>query len=75
MMPTSLGELLSGLLPNVVLIILWVLPALIPLLNLRKRNMDETTKAVWVLIILLLPVIGALSYFLMNNDRQGIDKR
>lgn len=75
MMPTSLTDLLSGLLPGAFLIILWLLPALVPLSNLRKRNMDETAKAVWVLIVLLLPIIGPVSYFLMNNEKRDIGKR
>jgi len=75
MMPTSLTDLLSGLLPGVFLIILWLLPALVPLSNLRKRNIDETAKAVWVLIVLLLPIIGPVTYFLMNNEKRDVGKR
>ncbi len=74
MMPTSLSDLLSGLLPCVILVVLWLLPALVPLSNLRKRNIDETAKAVWVLVILLLPIIGPVTYFLMNNKKQDAGK-
>lgn len=75
MMPISLADLLSGLLPSVFLIILWLLPALVPLSNLRKRNIEETAKAVWVLIILLLPIIGPVTYFMMNNEKRDTGKR
>ena len=75
MMPTSVTDLLSGLLPSVILIILWLLPALVPVSNLRKRNIEETGKAIWVLIILLLPIIGPVTYFLMNNEKRDAGKR
>lgn len=75
MMPMSLADLLSGPLSSVILIILLLLPALVPLSNLRKRNIEETAKAVWVLIILLLPVIGTVTYFMMNNEKRDAGKR
>lgn len=74
MMPTSLSDLLSGLLPSVILVVLWLLPALVPLSNLRKRNIEETAKAVWVLVILLLPVIGPVTYFVMHNEKRDVGK-
>lgn len=57
-----------------ILILLWLLPALVPLSNLRKRNIEETAKAVWVLVILLLPIIGPVTYFLMNNEKRDAGK-
>lgn len=50
----------------VVLIGKVILPALVPLLNLRSLNIDETAKAVWVLIILLL----SINSFLMSNEKK-----
>lgn len=70
----SLAGLLSELLPSMILILLWLLPALVPLSNLRKRNIEETAKAVWVLVILLLPIIGPVTYFLMNNEKRDAGK-
>lgn len=70
----SLADLLSELLPSMILILLWLLPALVPLSNLRKRNIEETAKAVWVLVILLLPIIGPVTYFLMNNEKRDAGK-
>ena len=64
------------LLTSVISILAWLLPAVIAITRLRRRrNLDETAKAVWVLIILLLPIIGALTYLLMNSGRQNIDKQ
>jgi len=70
----SLADLLSELLPSMILILLWLLPALVPLSNLRKRNIEETAKAVWVLVILLLPIIGTVTYFWMNNEKRDAGK-
>lgn len=75
MISTSIADLLLGLLPSVILILLWLLPALIPLLNLRRRKMEETAKAVWVLIIVLLPIVGTVTYYLMNNEKQEVERK
>ncbi|MCC7116893.1 MAG: PLDc_N domain-containing protein [Anaerolineales bacterium] len=44
-------------------------------MNLRKRNIEETAKAVWVLVILLLPIVGPATYFLMNNEKRDDEKK
>ncbi len=75
MISASIADLLLGLLPIVILVLLWLLPALIPLLNLRRREMEETAKAIWVLIIVLLPIVGPLAYFFMNNEKRDVDRK
>jgi hypothetical protein len=75
MISESIADLLLGLLPGVILILLWLIPALIPLSNLRRREMEETAKAIWVLIIVLLPVVGPITYFLMKNEKRDVDRK
>ena len=74
MISESIAELLLGLLPSVILVLLLLIPALIPLSNLRRREMEETAKATWVLIIILLPVVGPITYFLMKNEKRHVEK-
>lgn len=50
---------------NIALLILWVVLSLLALFQLRGRNLSSGLKLGWTLIILILPVIGALSFFIV----------
>ena len=50
---------------NIALLLLWVVLSLFALFQLRSRNLSSGLKLGWTLIILLLPVIGALSFFIV----------
>ena len=56
------GLLLIQLIPLILLIGLPV----ISLIDLRKKKMDGTTLALWVLIICAIPVFGALAYWIIK---------
>lgn len=38
------------------------------IIRIKKSNLDQTTKAIWSLIILLFPVIGAIVSIYMTSD-------
>ena len=50
---------------NIALLILWVVLSLFALFQLRNRNLSSGLKLGWTLIILLLPVIGAVAFFIV----------
>jgi hypothetical protein len=43
---------------------------IIALVSLLKSNADSGTKILWVVIIVLLPVLGMILYFLMGPGRR-----
>ena len=43
---------------------------IIALVSLLKSNADSGTKILWVLVIVLLPVLGMILYFLMGPGRR-----
>ncbi len=45
---------------------------LIALVSLLKSGADATTKILWVLLIVLLPVLGMILYFLMGPGRRKV---
>ncbi len=47
------------------LIALAALPIL-GLISLRKRSLSARTKGLWTLIIILLPILGPISYFIVR---------
>jgi phospholipase D-like protein len=45
---------------------------IIALVSLLKSGADTGTKILWVLVIVLLPVLGMILYFLMGPGRRKI---
>ncbi len=41
----------------------WILLVLITISRIRKDNINETARALWVLIVLLVPILGVLVYW------------
>ena len=51
-------------------------PVLMAFARLRRHKLDETAKAVWVLIILMAPVIGSLTYLMLfSNEKISISNK
>ena len=51
---------------NVLIILAWIVLAIFCLINLGKRQMPETPKALWALIILIIPVFGAIAFLIVK---------
>jgi hypothetical protein len=45
---------------------------IIALVSLLQSGADATTKILWVLLIVLLPVLGMILYFLMGPGRRKV---
>jgi hypothetical protein len=54
----------------IMIILAWLIPMVIALRRLRKRTLDETAKAVWVLVIVAIPVVGPLAFLMVNSSKQ-----
>jgi hypothetical protein len=75
MPPQTWTDYFVGLLPCLILVFLWLIPVLIAFARLRKQTMDDTAKAVWVLIILVLPVVGPITYLVLFSGKQRISEK
>ncbi len=54
------------------LLLLFVVPLLldlIALLHLRQRAMQDVARVLWVAVILLVPILGAIAYFITTTKR------
>jgi hypothetical protein len=58
---SSLGFVAVQLL-NLVLVLGYCFLVILALVRLKHQTLNSTAKAVWVLIILLIPLIGAIVY-------------
>lgn len=51
---------------NIVLLIGWPILSIVAILGLRKQNLSQITQALWVLIVLIIPFLGAIAYWLVR---------
>jgi hypothetical protein len=51
----------------------WLVLAILALIRLRRCQLDETARVLWVIIIVLVPFMGALAFFIARpgNSRWG----
>jgi uncharacterized membrane protein YhaH (DUF805 family) len=61
------GYLLSVVLP----IAVWLVCAIVALAQLRHRSVSDTARAVWTALILLVPLAGALAFWLVQPGRRS----
>jgi len=44
----------------------WPLFSIITLFGLRRRNLTGTNQAIWALLIVAVPILGALAFFIVT---------
>jgi cytochrome bd-type quinol oxidase subunit 2 len=51
----------------------WLVLAILALTRLRRCQLDETARVPWVIIIVLVPFMGGLAFFIVRpgNSRWG----
>lgn len=56
---------------NVALLVAWILLAILALFRLRKEELRAEVEIIWVIVILLIPVFGALAFFIVRSRREA----
>lgn len=56
---------------NLLLIVGWPLLAILALSQLRRRELPQVARAIWAALILLLPVVGALAFWIVRPGAQS----
>ena len=69
-MGVSFGYL-AVVLFNFLLLAVWVGLAIYALFQLRSRKIDDTARVIWVLAILLIPIFGAVAFWIIKPGFQG----
>jgi hypothetical protein len=42
---------------------------IIAIMDIVKSSMDQTKKIIWALVVLLLPVVGMIAYFVIGREK------
>jgi hypothetical protein len=66
----GIGELLIVLF-WCLLPIAWIALGVYTLLALKAVHLNETARAIWALVIVLVPVLGAVAYWLVRPNEGG----
>lgn len=53
---------------NIVMLILWLVLAVLAILRIRRQNLPEPQRVLWTLVVLAIPVLGALSFFFLSSS-------
>jgi hypothetical protein len=73
MFPQTWTDYFVSLMPAIFMILLWLIPVLIAFARLRNQPLDDTARALWVQIILVLPVVGPLTYLMLFSQKTNPD--
>jgi len=52
----------------------WIVLAIVALTRLRRCQLDDTTLVLWVIVILLIPLLGALAFFIVRPGKPRPDE-
>jgi cytochrome bd-type quinol oxidase subunit 2 len=51
---------------NLLILVGWLVLAIVALMRLRHCQLDEIARALWVIIVVLMPFVGALVFFIVR---------
>ncbi|MBW6472946.1 MAG: hypothetical protein K0B14_07480 [Anaerolineaceae bacterium] len=52
------------------LIVAWVVASLVAVVGLKKAKLSTIAKALWVMILLGIPVLGVVAYFIIKPTEE-----
>ena len=56
---------------NILIVGGWLLSSIIALLALRRSHLTGTNQAIWALLIVAIPIFGALAFFLVRPSENS----
>lgn len=55
---------------NIASLILWPVLSLLALIQVRQKRLADWHQIAWTIIILIIPILGALAFFVVAPERQ-----
>lgn len=55
---------------NIALLILWPVLSLLALTQVRRKHLADWHQIAWTIIILIIPILGALAFFVVAPEGQ-----
>jgi hypothetical protein len=54
---------------NVLILAAWLLPVILALIRLRRCQLDDVARVLWVMVVVLVPLVGALAFLIVQPGR------
>ena len=51
---------------NILLLVSWPVLSIISLVKIRNRNLSSTPNVIWALMVIGVPILGAIAFFIIN---------
>lgn len=55
---------------NIALLISWPILSLLALVQIRRKHLSDWYQIAWTLIILIIPILGAIAFFVIDPAGQ-----
>jgi uncharacterized membrane protein YhaH (DUF805 family) len=56
---------------NMALVSVWIILAVLSLVQLRRQNLNETARAIWAALIVVVPFLGAIAFFIVKPGQES----
>ena len=53
---------------NLTLLLAWMGLAILAIWQIRKRNVPDPSRVLWLILIFFVPVLGALAFLFLHQD-------
>ncbi len=51
---------------NLILLLAWPVASIIALIGLRQRQLEEIPRAIWAVLIVIVPLLGAIAFLIVQ---------
>jgi hypothetical protein len=59
---------------NVLILAAWLLPVLLALIRLRRCQLAPVARVLWVMVVVLVPLVGALAFLIVRPGHARPDE-
>ena len=59
---------------NFLILVGWIVLVIVALTRLRRCQLDETARVLWAIVIVLVPFMGALAFFVVRPGKPRPDE-
>jgi hypothetical protein len=56
---------------NIILLAGWIVLAVLALVQLRHLNLNETTRAIWAALVVVVPILGAIAFWIVRPGQES----
>jgi hypothetical protein len=55
---------------NLALVAAWIALAVLALVQLRRQKLNETARAIWAALVVVVPILGAIAFWIVRPGQE-----